>query len=81
MSHTDLDKANAEANVWKHEVMNTNLEFGFALTGYGYKSKKKVKYSNYILLSVDCPLFLGLRDVTGEPGDGEAVFSEFAVSA
>ena len=78
LSLTDLDKANVEANLWKMEVMNTNLEFGFALTGDGYKSKKKVKYNNYILLTVDCPLFLGLRDVTGEPGDGETVFCEFA---
>ena len=72
-----LGKASAKVDRWKAQCFEENLDFGFAITGDGYKSKTKRKYNNHILVGASCPLYLGLVDCTGESGTGDKVFEEF----
>lgn len=58
------------------DVVNT-LEFGFAHTGDGYKSKHQRKYNNHVLLTVTSPVYLRIQDVTGPPAEGQSTCDEF----
>ena len=75
MSH--LDKQDASATSFNIASLAKMRRFGFVLTDDGYKSKTKRQYHNCILITVNGPIFLGLKDVTGEGGTGVDVFDEF----
>ena len=58
-------------------LIEKNLRYGFVITGDGYRSKGKRRYHNFILLTPQGPVFLALKDVTGEGGSAQDVFDEF----
>lgn len=52
-------------------------KFGFLITSDGWRSAAKLNYHNYILVSVEGPIFLGLEEVTGEGGTSEDIARQF----
>ena len=77
LSLSHLDKQDSKASDFNSTLIKKNLRYGFVLTGDGYRSKAKRNYHNFILLTPQGPVFLGLKDVTGEGGCAEDVFDEF----
>lgn len=73
MRTTRLDKLNASANKFKDNRLRSGMKFGFLITSDGWRSCAKKQYHNYILVSVEGPIYLGLEEVTGESGTGEAI--------
>lgn len=73
MRTTRLNKLDDEANKFKALRMQAGMQYGFVITSDGWRSCAKKQYHNYILLSVEGPIFLGLEEVTGESGTGEAI--------
>lgn len=74
---TDLNKASALADAWKEQELRANEQYGFLLTGDGFKSKSKRQYHNYILTAPSGPVYLGLSNVTGLGGSATEVANEF----
>ena len=78
LSGTHLNNLSLQADTWKKSMLDMYSDYGFAITGDGYKSHKNNKYNNFILVTAAGPVYLGLRDVTGESGSGEATAEEFS---
>ena len=79
LAGSHLDKQSALADDFNASRMRAYMKFGFVLTGDGYRSKGKKQYHNYILITVAGPIFLGIKDVTGEGSCAQDVFQEFVV--
>ena len=77
MRTTRLVALDSEAQQYKEIRLKAGAEFGFAITSDGWRSVAKRNYHNYILLSVEGPIFLSLVEVTGEGGTGEDVEKSF----
>ena len=78
LSGSHLNKLSDKADLWKTSRLNDFLDYGFTLTGDGYKSRKNLKYNNFIIITAAGPVYLGLRDVTGHAATGEATPEEFS---
>ena len=70
LSGGHLDKQDALATEFKSQLLRLQLKYGFVITGDGYKSTTKRQYHNYMLITAMGPVFLGIKDVTGEGGTG-----------
>ena len=77
MRSTRLVRLNDTANEYKELRLKAGMRYGFAITSDGWRSCQKRKYHNYILLSVEGPIFICLEDTTGEPGTGAHVAKGF----
>ena len=77
LCNKQLDERNAEANKFKARLLESNLMFGFTITGDGYASLSKRQYHNHILVAGGTPIFLGLVDRTGLGASGQDVAAEF----
>lgn len=77
MRTTRLDKLNDSANEYKAQRLKSGIRYGFLLTSDGWRSSAKRQYHNYILLSVEGPIFLSLEEVTGRGGTGDDVKDGF----
>ena len=47
------------------------------MTSDGWRNKKKRSYHNFILVAPNGPIFLHLRDVTGQAGNAKGIAEEF----
>ena len=77
LSTSHLEARNAEANEWKATVLEASAKYGFVLTGDGFTNKRKRHYNNYILTTINGPVYLMLVDKTGEAADANAIADEF----
>lgn len=77
LSTTRLDKQNGIANEFKAKRMRAGMKFGFLITSDGWRSAAKRNYHNYIIISVEGPIYLQLDEVTGQGGTGEDVKDGF----
>ena len=77
LCNKQLDERNAEANKFKARLLESNLMFGFTITGDGYASLSKRQYHNHILVADGTPIFLGLVDRIGLGASGQDVAAEF----
>ena len=77
LSGPHLDKQSRDAIAFNDCTLAANLKYGFVITGDGYRSKTKRQYHNFMLITPDGPVFLGIKDVTGEGGTSKDVFDEF----
>ena len=77
MRTTRLVRLNDTANEYKDLRLKAGQRYGFAITSDGWRSCQKRNYHNYILLSVEGPIFLNLEDTTGKPGAGTDVAAGF----
>ena len=55
-------RLNIEANEWKEARLKAQSVFGFTITGDGYKSRRKRKYNNYIIMTASGPILIGLSN-------------------
>ena len=77
MRTSRLVRLNESANEYKELRLKAGQRYGFAITSDGWRSCQKRNYHNYILLSVEGPIFLNLEDTTGQPGAGTDVAAGF----
>lgn len=77
MGTTRLDKLHDEANRFKAMRLRSGIDLGFVITSDGWRSCAKKNYHNYILISVEGPIFLSLVEVTGESATGEDIKKGF----
>lgn len=77
MRTTRLDRLNSAANKYKEFRQQAGLRYGFVVTSDGWRSVAKRNYHNYLLISVEGPIFLRLVEVTGAGGTGEDVKNGF----
>lgn len=77
MRTSRLEKLNNKANENKDLRLKVGLKLGFAVTSDGWRSVAKRNYHNYILLSLEGPIFLTLEEVTGEGGAGTDIYAGF----
>ena len=75
--HLDKQSALSDEAKFNARHLRLNVKYKFILTGDGCRSKTKWQYHNFMLVTPVGPVFLGIKDVTGEGGTGEDVFSEF----
>ena len=52
LCNKQLDERNAEANKFKARLLESNLMFGFTITGDGYASLSKRQYHNHICVKI-----------------------------
>lgn len=77
MSTTRLDKLNKSSNLFKEQRLKAGMRHGFLITSDGWRSVSKRQYHNFILVSVEGPIFLGLVEVTGHGGTGQDIKDQF----
>ena len=68
----------AEANEFKIKRLQHGKQYGFLVTSDGWRNKKRRSYHNFILVAANGPIFLSLKDVTGQAGTGKAISDEFS---
>ena len=74
---TDRLDARDEQNIeWSNRRLLRVAYLGSSFHSDGWRSKRKRKYHNFILLTPDGPVFLEMRDVTGNSGSAEAIADE-----
>ena len=78
LAGSHLEKQSDRATSFNERTLIDNLKYGYVITGDGYSSKTKRQYHNFILLTPDGPVFLGIKDVTGEGSTSKDVFEEFS---
>ena len=71
-----LDARDLENVSWNNNRLLRVVDLGSSIHSDGLKSKRKRKYHNFILLTPDGPVFLEMRDVTGQSGSAEAIADE-----
>lgn len=77
MRTTRLIKLDESANEYKDLRLKAGARFGFAITSDGWRSVAKRNYHNYILISVEGPIFIALQEVTGAGGTGTDIRDGF----
>ena len=77
LATTHLDSANEDANVFKASRLASGKTFGFLVTSDGWRNHNRRQYHNFILVAATGPIFLGLKDVSGESGSAQAIHDEF----
>ena len=71
LSTSHLAARNAEANAFKIKRLQHGKQYGFLVTSDGWRNKKRRSYHNFILVAANGPIFLSLKDVTGQAGTAE----------
>ena len=66
LSTSHLAARNAEANEFKIKRLQHGKQYGFLVTSDGWRNKKRRSYHNFILVAANGPIFLSLKDVTGQ---------------
>lgn len=77
MRTSRLIKLDERANEYKEMRLRAGEKFGFAITSDGWRSVAKKNYHNYILISVEGPIFVSLIEVTGAEAGGDAIKDDF----
>lgn len=77
MSSSRLEARNSEANRSKEARLKAGKEFGFLITSDGWRSVAKRNYHNYILVSIEGPIYLDLVETTGHSGSGQNIADGF----
>ena len=77
LSTTHLNARSDDANEFKESRLQAGNRFGFLFTSDGWRNKKRRSYHNFILVSSAGPIFLALKDVTGQAGNAVAIHDEF----
>ncbi|KAL1526985.1 hypothetical protein AB1Y20_015674 [Prymnesium parvum] len=77
MRTTHLDKLNTDSNKFKDKRLKAGMQLGFLITSDGWRSVAKRQYHNYLLISVEGPIFVSLVEVTGESGTGVHIHEGF----
>jgi hypothetical protein len=77
LATTHLDSANEDANVFKASRLASGKTFGFLVTSDGWRNHNRRQYHNFILVAASGPIYLGLKDVSGESGNAQAIHDEF----
>jgi hypothetical protein len=78
LSTSHLAARNAEANEFKIKRLQHGKQYGFLVTSDGWRNKKRRSYHNFILVAANGPIFLSLKDVTGQAGTAKAITDEFS---
>lgn len=77
MRTSRLVQLDQKANQFKDLRLKAGSRFGFAITSDGWRSIAKKNYHNYILVSVEGPIFVSMVETTGDGGTGEYIHKEF----
>lgn len=77
MSTTRLDQLSTTANRFKDSRLKAGLQYGLLITSNGWHSVARRSYHNYILISVEGPIFICLNNVTGERAHAEDIKNDF----
>jgi hypothetical protein len=77
LATTHLDSANEDANMFKDSRLKSGKLFGFLVTSDGWRNHNRRQYHNFILVAATGPIYLGLKDVSGEAGNAQAIHDEF----
>ena len=77
LSTSHLDARNEDANFYKESRLNSGRLFGFLVTSDGWRNSKRRQYHNFLLVAASGPIYLGLKDVSGESGNAQAIHDEF----
>jgi hypothetical protein len=77
LSTSHLAARNADANEFKIKRLQHGKQYGFLITSDGWRNKKRRSYHNFILVAANGPIFLSLKDVTGQAGTAKAISDEF----
>lgn len=77
MRNQRLVQLNDTSNQYKQKRLKAGLKYGFLITSDGWRSCAKRQYHNYILVSVEGPIYLGVTEVTGEGGTGKDIHDQF----
>ena len=72
-----LDSAHDDANIFKVSRLQSGKDFGFLVTSDGWRNNKRRQYHNFILVAATGPIYLSLKDVTGQSGNAQAIHDEF----
>ena len=67
----------AKNKQWLEARLSRVAYLGSSIHSDGWKSKRKKKYHNFIILTPDGPAFITMHDVTGNSGTGAAIAEEF----
>lgn len=76
LAGSHLDARDSDADRFKAARLKSGARYRFVFTTDGWKNKRKHSYHNCLLLTPSGPIFLGLKDVTGESGTAVAVHEE-----
>jgi hypothetical protein len=71
-----LDARDALNKEWNDKRLVRVAELGSSFHSDGWRSKRKKKYHNFVLLTPDGPFFVTMHDGTGESGTGAAMAAE-----
>ena len=77
LATTHLDAANEDANVIKDNRLKPGKLFGFLVTSGGWRNHNRRQYHNFIPIAAIGPIYLGLKDVSGEAENAQAIHDEF----
>ena len=66
-----------DANVFKASRLASGKTFGFLVTSDGWWNHNRRQYHNFILVAASGPIYLGLKDVSGQSGNAQAIHDEF----
>ena len=77
LATTHLAARDADANLFKERRLAHGIRYGFLVTSDGWRNKKRRSYHNFILVAPNGPIFLHLKDATGEAGTAKAITAEF----
>ena len=77
LATSHLSARHEEANLFKARRLLHGQQYGFLVTSDGWRNKKKRSYHNFILVAPNGPIFLNLKDVTGQAGNAKAIAEEF----
>ena len=77
LSTSHLSARNEEANEYKDKRLQHGKQYGFLVTSDGWRNKARRSYHNFILVAANGPIFLKLKDVTGQAGNAKAISDEF----
>ena len=76
LATSHLNARNVDANGFKETRIRMGLRYGFLFTTDGWRNSKRRSYHNFILVTVAGPIYLGLKDCTGEAGNSQAIHDE-----
>ena len=63
--------------MFKDSRLKSGKLFGFLVTSDGWRNQNRRQYHNFILVAATGPIYLDLKDVSGEAGNAQAIHDEF----
>ena len=79
LSTTRLTARHKDANEYKLLRLKAGLKFGFLYTSDGWRGCNKTGHHNHLLVSCEGPLYLTVRDVTGQRGNADVICDEICI--